>query len=102
VNKETPLEKWKREATYRAKDVTRPTRDDVRVEAWQERDRLGIYVTDNRNEKTIIEWWDDNAREMFEQGWFKPGVPQYSWEKPTPEFVNSVLEYCEHIGVLRK
>lgn len=79
-----------------------PTRDDVRVEAWQERDRLGIWVTDNRTGKTIIEWWDDDARQLFEDGFFKPGVPQHSWEKPTPQFINSVLDYAEHIGVLSK
>ena len=66
--------------------LTKPTRHDVRVEAWQERDRLGIWITDNRNEKTIAEWWDDDARQMFEDGFFKGGVPSLSWEKPSREF----------------
>lgn len=80
----------------------KPYRSDVTVEAWQERDRLGIWITDNRTGETIAEWWDDDAREMFEQGFFKPGVPLYSWEKPSREFVASVLDYAESVGLLAK
>lgn len=80
----------------------KPYRSDVMVEAWQERDRLGIWITDNRTGESIAEWWDNEAREMFEQGWFKPGVPQYSWEKPSREFVASVLDYAERVGLLAK
>jgi uncharacterized membrane protein (UPF0127 family) len=80
----------------------KPYRSDVTVEAWQERDRLGIWITDNRTGETIAEWWDDDAREMFEQGFFKPGVPLYSWEKPSPEFVASVLDYAESVGLLAR
>jgi len=78
----------------------KPTRHDVTVEAWQERDRMGIWITDKRTGKTIAEWWDEDAREMFEQGFFKPGVPRYSWEKPGREFVESVLDYAESVGLL--
>ena len=80
----------------------KPYRSDVTVEAWQERDRLGIWITDNRTGETIAEWWDDDAREMFEQGFFKPGVPLYSWEKPSREFVDSVLDYAESVGLLAR
>lgn len=83
-------------------NIKKPTRYDVRVDTTQERDRLGIWVTDTRTDKTIAEWWDDNARQMFEDGFFKPGVPQYSWEKPSPAFVDSVLDYLEDTGVLAK
>jgi uncharacterized membrane protein (UPF0127 family) len=78
----------------------RPTRHDVTVEAWQERDRLGIWITDSRTGKTIAEWWDEDAREMFEQGFFKPGVPQRTTEKPSRAFVDSVLDYAESVGFL--
>ncbi len=78
----------------------KPARYDVTVEAWQERDRLGIWITDKRTDKTVTEWWDEDAREMFEQGFFKPGVPQYSREKPGREFVDSVLDYAESVGLL--
>lgn len=82
--------------------LPKPTREDVSVGAWQERDRLGIWISDNRTGRTIAEWWDDEAREMFEQGLFKPGVPQYSWEKPGPGFVASVLDYAESVGLLAR
>jgi hypothetical protein len=78
----------------------KPTRYDVTVEAWQERDRLGIWITDKRTDKVLAEWWDEDAREMFEQGFFKPGVPQRSTEKPSRGFVSSVLEYAESVGLL--
>jgi len=80
--------------------VKKPTRHDVTVEAWQERDRLGIWITDNRTGKTIAEWWDEDAREMFEQGFFKPGIPQRAAEKPGRAFVESVLDYAESVGLL--
>ena len=78
----------------------KPARHDVKVETWLERDRLGIWITDNRTGKTVAEWWDEDAREMFEQGWFKPGVPQRTTEKPSREFVDSVLDYAESVGLL--
>ena len=78
----------------------KPTRDDVTVQSWQERDRLGIWLTDNRTDKTFAEWWDDEARQMFEDGFFKPGVPRYATEKPGRGFVESVLDYAESVGLL--
>jgi len=81
---------------------SKPTRGDVSVGSWQERDRLGIWITDLRTDKTLIEWWDNTAQQMFDDGFFKPGVPQHSWEKQSAQFINSVLDYAEHIGKLRK
>lgn len=78
----------------------KPSKHDVKVETWQERDRLGIWITDNRTGKTVAEWWDEDALEMFEQGWFKPGVPQRTMEKTSSEFVDSVLDYAESVGLL--
>lgn len=100
--KEKELAESSSKASPGGTNMKKPTRYDVRVDSWQERDRLGIWVTDTRTDKTIAEWWDDNARQMFEDGFFKPGVPQYSWEKPSPAFVDSVLDYLEHTGVLAK
>ena len=96
---------WAAETEYAEPDFLRkqtPTRDDVSVNSFVERDRLGIWITDNRTDKVIAEWWDDDAREMFEDGFFKPGVPQHSWEKPGREFVDSVLDYAENMGLLAK
>jgi uncharacterized membrane protein (UPF0127 family) len=78
------------------------TRDDVDVDSWVERDRIGIWVVDLRTDKTIAEWWDEEAREMFDQGFFKPAAwikNQTLWGK---EFRESVLDYLEHTGVLTK
>jgi uncharacterized membrane protein (UPF0127 family) len=83
-----------------AATVKRPTRHNVEVGTWAERDRLGIWITDRRTGETIAEWWDEDAREMFEQGWFKPGVPQRTIEKPSRAFVESVLNYAESVGIL--
>ena len=77
-----------------------PTRDAVEIGSWQERDRLGIWIIDKRTDKTIAEWWDEDAREMFEQGWFKPGVPQRDIDKPSRAFLESVLDYAESVGLI--
>jgi len=95
-------ELWESSARSRNLPHTRkkPTRDEVKVDAWQERDRTGIWLTDRRTDKVIAEWWDEDAREMFEQGFFKPGVPQRTTEKPSRAFVDSVLDYAESVGLL--
>jgi rubrerythrin len=99
------------ESKYRAQNYLRqtflpasrrPTRDEVEIGTWKERDRLGIWVTDKPSGKTIAEWWDENANQMFEDGFFKPGVPERSYEQPSAEFIESVLSYLEDIGVLQK
>lgn len=77
-----------------------PTRDEVEISTWQERDRLGIWITDKRTDKTIAEWWDENAREMFEDGFFKPGVPTRDIDKPSRAFLESVLDYAESVGLI--
>lgn len=65
-------------------------RSDVSVDSWQERDRLGIWIIDRRTDKVIAEWWDDDARQMFEDGFFKPGK----------QLSESVLDYAESMGLL--
>ncbi|MBI2852758.1 MAG: DUF192 domain-containing protein, partial [Chloroflexi bacterium] len=82
-------ELWERSAQPQRLPSTakKPTRHDVTVETWQERDRLGIWITDKRTDKVIAEWWDEDAREMFEQGFFKPGVPQRTTEKSSRAFI---------------
>jgi len=81
---------------------SKPTREEASVESFSERDRIGIWIEDRRTNKTIVEWWDDDARQMFEDGFFKPGIPQMSWEKPSTQFINSVLDYAEEMGFLAK
>jgi hypothetical protein len=69
-----------------------PTRDQVRVERWEERDRLHIGIQDKETGDYYMSWWDDQAREMFEDGFFKSGRG----------FEESVLSYAEDIGILAK
>jgi rubrerythrin len=71
----------------------KPTRDDVKVTVWEERDRLHIGIIDKATEQTSYgDWWDEDARQMFEDGFFshKHGLE------------NSVLEYAEDMGILAK
>src|ERR1035437_5668838 len=51
------------------------TRSQVKVTVWEERDRISIGVVDKATEQiTIAEWLDEDARSMFEDGFFKPGI----------------------------
>ena len=67
-----------------------PTREDVAVETWFERDRSHVRIDDKRTGETLIEWWDEDVEQLFEDGFFKRGRG----------FENSVLTYAEHLGVL--
>jgi len=80
----------------------KPTRDDVSVDSWVERDRIGIWVTERKTNKTIAEWWDDDARQMFEDGFFKPATFTSSGELGGAQFIDSVLDYLEDVGILSK
>jgi uncharacterized membrane protein (UPF0127 family) len=82
-----------------AATVKKPARHDVEVGTWAERDRIGIWITDRHTGKTIAEWWDEDAREMFEQGFFKPGdIRQQTITGRA--FEESVLDYAESVGLL--
>lgn len=61
----------------------------VDVDVWEERDRLSIIVTDPTTGETIAEWWDDDARQMFEDGFFD-----------RRKLAASVAEYCRDVGLL--
>lgn len=69
-----------------------PRLQDVTVGVWEERDRLHIYVTDTRNDRTVAEWLDDDARQMFDDGFFQRGGRLRA----------SVLDYCVQMGLLRE
>lgn len=72
--------------------MEKPTRDAVRVEVWEERDRLHIGIQDKKTGEYYKSWWDDEAREMFEDGFFQRG----------PRLEESVLSYAEERGILAK
>jgi len=67
------------------------SRDDVRVEVWDERDRLHIGIQNKETGDYLMSWWDDEARSMFEQGFFKR----------EPRLEESVLSYAEEMGILQ-
>jgi len=84
-----------------------PTRDEARVECWEERDRLhiGIQVKDTSElaGEYVADWWDDDARQMFEDGFFKGGIIHRQLDQvPSRELEESVLEYAEDMGILAK
>lgn len=71
---------------------TTPACSDLKVTVWEERDRLHIAIVDAATEQeTVAEWWDDDARQMFEDGFFKSGR----------ELRASVLEYAKDMGLCR-
>ncbi|MDD4987194.1 MAG: DUF192 domain-containing protein, partial [Dehalococcoidales bacterium] len=77
----------------------RPTRHDVEIGTWVERERTAVWLTDKRSGKTVAEWWDEDAREMFDQGWFKPGDIRQQTITGR-DFEESVLDYAESTGLL--
>lgn len=79
----------------------KPTRYDVEIHTWFERDRQHIEIRDKKTDKTLAEWWDDAVTEMFEDGFFKPGTIRHEGMSGR-EFENSILEYAEDMGILAK
>jgi hypothetical protein len=78
------------------------------IDVWEERDRLsiiayrqlcrrdlvtGLWVIltdrDPNTSKLIAEWWDDDARSMFEDGFFH-----------RRDLTESVYTYCASVGLL--
>jgi hypothetical protein len=80
--KANPIKLYKRSMMERWLD------DEVVVARWEERDRLGIWIVDVALGKTLAEWWDDEARQLFEDGFFS-----------TKNFDRSVIEYADHVGI---
>lgn len=68
-----------------------PRLNDVTVGIHEERGDLDIYVTDTRNDRTVAEWHDDEARDMIEDGFFQRGGRLRA----------SVLDYCVEHGIVK-
>jgi len=62
---------------------------EIRVDTWFERDRASIVVY--KGDTEIAEWWDDDVRQMFEDGFFN----NRNLEK-------SVIDYCKSVGIIRE
>lgn len=63
-----------------------------RVEVWEERDRLhvALWRSWKGNDDMVADWWDDDARQMFEDGFFTSGRGLES----------SVIEYARSVGII--
>lgn len=59
------------------------------VHVWEERDRLHIMLAD-ANDDEIMSWWDDDARQMFEDGFFERGR----------RLQESVVRYAKDMGIV--
>jgi hypothetical protein len=79
-------------------------RDEFFVDVWQERDRLHIALMfdpehgrrrrDQRSTgdgELAAEWWDDDAVQMFEDGFFESGR----------KLEQSVVDYAVHLGLVK-
>lgn len=62
---------------------------DTELSVWEERDRLHIRLIQVNNNKTLAEWWDEDAREMFTDGFFE-----------SRDLHGSVFDYCRGIGMI--
>ena len=60
---------------------------DLQVGVWEERDRLSIVVQD-QEDRTIAAWWDEDAAQMFTDGFFKHGR----------DLARSVVKYMDYVG----
>jgi hypothetical protein len=67
-----------------------PRAEDVDLYVWEERDRLHIEARNRKTEKTIAEWWDDDARQMFEDGFFD-----------SRRLEHSVVKYLQDVGLVQ-
>jgi hypothetical protein len=68
-----------------------PPASECKVSVWEERDRLHIHLYHGDENTTVAEWWDDDARSMFEDGFFKSGR----------DLTQSVIEYAQSHGLVR-
>jgi len=64
---------------------------DLHLTTWEERDRLNINLTDETTGKEILNFWDDDARGMIEDGFLDPR-----------KFMQSAIEYAEQMGLLNE
>lgn len=77
-----------------------PRRSECGVSVWAERDRLHIHVFHQDENTTVVDWWDDDARQMFEDGFFRTGRP-FGIREDDARLRASVLDYCEARQLIR-
>ena len=64
--------------------------DAIELDTWDERDRcmMEIYWK-NKDKKTIIALWDEDARTWMEEGWHTGD-----------NLKNSLIDYCLDVGLI--
>lgn len=94
-----------------------PLASNIVLSIWQERDRLHInahmapeiphpFLEGHKietSERTIAEWWDEDAESMFELGLFKPGIVRgrLGCDTADPKMTDSVRKYLVDMGLAR-
>jgi hypothetical protein len=63
------------------------------VDVWQERDRTSIVLFD-ADDVVVAEWWDDDAQQMFEDGFFVSS-------KGARRLEQSVIDYAKSVGLVK-
>jgi len=81
------------------------TIDQTNLDVWAERDRVHIALrqedgSEFKDGPIIAQWWDEDAQQMFEDGFFSSdGVIMGRIINPRP-LHTSVFKYCETMGLL--
>lgn len=63
--------------------------DATELEHWEERDRMHVELRWRDTGETIVEWWDDDARQAVEDGFLDPR-----------DLHGSAIEYAVSVGAL--
>ena len=67
------------------------------VSVWEERDNINIYLTNVETDKVVASWIDDDARNMFESGYFEASRPGPGM---SDRLEQSVFEYAKEMGMI--
>jgi len=65
------------------------TAGEVAVSTWFERDRAFVRIQERATGEYLAEWWDEDAVQMFEDGFFERGK----------KFERSVIDYADSFGI---
>lgn len=74
------------------------TTNNTKLEVWSERDRFHIDLQD-LNGNTIAEWWDADAFQMFEDGFFDDKAFIMGRLHNKTKLHASVVEYANSVGL---
>lgn len=86
----------------------KPDLNDVILSTWQERDRLhvALYLRKGEDDQgdLIVEWWDADCAQMFEDGFLKRSSRPGSLSDRDDTLAQSVLDYAKerNLEVLSK